>query len=44
MAAKIVNLADPDESATLCATVEEAKETLAAMMERYESQGYRIAE
>jgi len=44
MAAKIVNLADPDESATLCATVEEAKETLAAMVERYESQGYRIAE
>ncbi len=44
MAAKIVNLADPDESATLCATVEEAKETLAAMVERFESQGYRIAE
>ncbi len=44
MAARIVNLADPDESATLCATVEEAKETLAAMVERYESQGYRIAE
>ncbi len=44
MAAKIVNLADPDESATLCATVEEARETLAAMLERYKSQGYRIDE
>ena len=44
MAAKIVNLADPDESATLCATVEEAKETLAAMVERFKSQGYRVDE
>jgi len=44
MAAKIVNLADPDENATSCATVEEARETLAAMLERYKSQGYRIAE
>ena len=44
MVAKIVNLADPDESATLCATVEEAKETLAAMVERYKSQGYKVDE
>ncbi len=44
MAAKIVNLADPDEDETLCATVEEARETLAAMIERFKSQGYRIDE
>ena len=44
MAAKIVNLANPDEDETLCATVEEAKETLAAMIERFKSQGYRIDE
>ncbi len=44
MAAKIVNLANPDEGETLCATVEEAEQTLAAMVERFKSQGYRIAE
>jgi hypothetical protein len=44
MAAKIVNLADPDEGETLCATVEEAEQALAAMVERFKSQGYRIAE
>ena len=44
MAVKIVNLANPDEGETLCATVEEAKETLAAMVARFKSQGYRIAE
>ncbi len=44
MAAKIVNLANPDEAETLCATVEEAEQTLAAMVERFESQGYRIDE
>ncbi len=44
MAARIVNLADPDEDETLCATVEDAEQALAAMVERYESQGYRIAE
>ena len=44
MAVKIVNLANPDENETLCATVEEAKETLAAMVARFKSQGYRIAE
>ena len=42
MAAKIVNLANPDEDETLCATVEEARETLAAMIERFKSQGYRV--
>ncbi len=44
MAAKIVNLANPDENETLCATVEEARETLAAMVERFKSQGYRVNE
>ena len=44
MAVKIVNLADPDESETLCATVEEARETLAAMVERFRSQGYKVDE
>jgi len=42
MAAKIVNLANPDEAETLCATVQEAEQTLAAMVERFESQGYRV--
>ncbi len=44
MAAKIVNLANPDEDETLCETVEEARETLAAMVERFKSQGYRVDE
>ena len=44
MAAKIVNLAYPDEDETLCATVEEASETLAVMVERFKSQGYRVGE
>ncbi len=42
MAAKIVNLANPDEAETLCATVEEAEQTLATMVERFKSQGYRV--
>ena len=44
MAAKIVNLANPDANEKLCATVEEARETLAAMVERFKSQGYRVDE
>ncbi len=44
MAARIVNLADPDEGETLCATVEDAEQALAAMVERFKLQGYRIAE
>ncbi len=44
MAAKIVNMANPDEDETLCATVEEAGDTLAAMVERFKSQGYRVGE
>ncbi len=42
MAAKIVNLANPDEDETLCATVEEAEQTLAVMVERFKSQGFRV--
>ncbi|MFQ5544805.1 MAG: hypothetical protein ACE5FE_02385 [Acidiferrobacterales bacterium] len=44
MAAKIVNMANPDQDATLCTTVEEARKTLAAMMERFKSQGYKVDE
>ncbi len=44
MAAKIVNLANPDEAETLCATVEEAEQALAAMVEKFKSQGYRVDE
>jgi len=42
MSAKIVNMANPDEDEMLCATVEEARETLAAMVERFKSQGYKV--
>ncbi len=42
MAARIVNLANPDEGESLCATVDEAEQTLAEMLETLESQGYRI--
>jgi len=44
MAPKIVNLANPGEDEMLCATVEEARETLVAMVERFKSQGYRVDE
>jgi len=44
MAAKVVNLANPNEDETLCATVEEARDTLAAMVDRFESQGYKVDE
>ncbi len=44
MAAKIVNLANPDEGETLCANIEDAEQALAAMVERFKSQGYRIEE
>jgi hypothetical protein len=44
MAAKIVNIADPDEGETLCATVEEARATLAAMVESFKLQGYKVDE
>ena len=42
MAAKIVNMANSDEDETLCVTVEEARDTLAAMVERFKSQGYKV--
>ncbi len=44
MAVKIVNMANPDEDQTLCATVEEARETLAAMVKRFKLQGYKVDE
>jgi len=44
MAAKVVNMANPDKDETLCATVEEAREILAAMVERFRSQGYKVDE
>ncbi len=44
MAAKIVNMANPDEDETLCATVEEAEQILAMMVWRLKSQGYRVHE
>ena len=42
MAAKIVNMANSDEDETLCVTVEEARDTLAAMVERFKLQGYKV--
>ena len=44
MAAKVVNLVYPDTEDKLCATVEEAEQTLAAMVESFRSLGYRIEE
>jgi len=44
MAVKIVNLANPDVGETLCVSVEDAEQALAAMVERFKSQGYRIDE
>ncbi len=44
MAAKIVNLVNPDVGETLCATVDDAEQALAAMVERFISQGYRVDE
>ncbi len=44
MAAKIVNLVNPDEDETLCATLEEAEQTLAVMVEKFKSQSYRVDE
>ena len=44
MAVKIVNLIYPDEDERVCATIEEAETTLAAMVENFKSLGYRIEE
>ncbi len=41
MTAKIVNLANP-KTETLCATVDEAEQALAAMVKKLKSQGYRV--
>ncbi len=41
MAAKIVNLADPDEGETLYASLEDAEQALAAMVERFKTHGAR---
>ncbi len=44
MAPKIVNMANPDEAELICATVEEAEQTFAAMLEEFKSQGCRVDE
>jgi len=44
MAARIVNMANFSEEEMLCATVEEARATLSAMVERFELQGYNVDE
>ncbi len=44
MTAKIINLADPDEREHAFATVEEAERALAAMVEKFKTQGYRVEE
>ena len=44
MAARIVNMANLNNDETLCATVEEARGTLAAMVERFRLQGYKVDE
>ncbi len=44
MAVKIVNLANPDVGETLCVSVEDAEQALAAMVERFKSQGYGVDE
>ena len=40
MAARIVNLADPDDDGALCASEDEARQALETMIERFELQGY----
>lgn len=44
MVAKIVNLVYPDEEDRLCSNVEEAEQTLNAMVKKFQSLGYRIME
>ncbi len=44
MAARIVDLADPDASGTLYGTVEEATQALESMVEKFRSQGYTVTE
>ena len=44
MAARIVNLAGPDDDGTLYASEEEARQALASMVERFRLQGYTVTE
>ncbi len=44
MAARVVNLAGPDEDGTLYTSEEEARQALASMMEKFRSQGYTVTE
>ena len=44
MAARLVNLADPDDDRTLYASEEEARQALASMVKRLTSQGYTVTE
>ncbi len=44
MAARLVNLADPDDDSTLYASEEEARQALASMIEKLTSQGYTVTE
>lgn len=44
MAARIVDLVNPDEDGTLYASVNEAEEALSSMVERFRSQGYTVTE
>ena len=44
MAARIVDLADPDDSGILYGSVEEAEQALAKKTEKFRSQGYTVTE
>ncbi len=44
MAAKIVDLTNPDASGTLYASVEEAEQALALKTKKFRSQGYTVTE
>ena len=44
MAAKIVNLTNPDYDGTLYGSVEEAEQALALLTKKFRSQGYTVTE
>ncbi len=44
MAARIIDLADPDASGTLYGSVEEAEQALESMTEKFRSQGHTVTE
>ena len=44
MAARIIDLADPDASGTLYGSVEESEQALESMTEKFRSQGYTVTE